>query len=146
MNLPDKLSDLLELAVNDVEKVRVNPKFKLFMNVWYRPSLDKEICYVCMSGAVMAMSLGACREKELYPDDFPDEIETKLETINCMRSGKYTQASFSFYPYSANEWRINFVNGLDSVVPSKDFVQNEIWEVTRARMEIIINYLKLIGL
>lgn len=51
--LPEKPSDLIELALNDLIKVEHDKRYKIDMNEWHRPNGDG-ICVVCQAGAVIA--------------------------------------------------------------------------------------------
>ena len=56
--LPDKLTDLLELALSDLKKVADSPKYYIHMERYYNGSRTGP-CMVCFAGAVMAKSLNA---------------------------------------------------------------------------------------
>lgn len=86
--LPDKLSDLLDLAVTDAERAEADPRYELRMGTWHRPSGSK--CLVCMAGAVMAFTLDADPARHLEPDG---QNMTKLWAIDSMREGNFEQAA-----------------------------------------------------
>jgi hypothetical protein len=55
--LPNKLSDLIELALNDLEAVEAQPdKYRVNMLNWHEPQEDG-ICEVCFAGAVLANTI-----------------------------------------------------------------------------------------
>jgi hypothetical protein len=56
VKLPDKLSELIRVAVQDMEACRIDPRYKLDMSVWHIPR--DGICRVCMAGAVLAKTCG----------------------------------------------------------------------------------------
>jgi hypothetical protein len=95
--LPDKLSDLLELAVNDCKKLKKTPGYILNMGTWHEPvrgaGKRKPVCRVCMAGAIMACELGIPRNHESRPDDFDPEDCSKLGAIDEMRNGHFDQAA-----------------------------------------------------
>jgi hypothetical protein len=90
--LPDKLSDLLELAIDDCRKIKKLKSYKLDMYNFHFMKRDKK-CHVCMAGAVMACGLKAKRTQSYMPDDFDDDTCSKLEAINEMRVGDFSSAS-----------------------------------------------------
>ena len=51
--LPNKLSDLLEVAVKDARLLARTPGYRLRMSRWYDRDSDG-VCNVCLAGAVMA--------------------------------------------------------------------------------------------
>lgn len=108
--LPKKLSDLILLALGDLEAVERSSRFKVDMKDWFsvknairyqagrarvNSSLTSETahCTVCFAGAVMARSLDAVEkslnlEDEGYmtPYDFGNN-ENKLQALNSIRLG-----------------------------------------------------------
>ncbi len=54
--LPDKPSELITLALNDLLKVEKDKRYKIDMDTWHTPNGK---CAICLAGAVMAKSLGA---------------------------------------------------------------------------------------
>lgn len=91
--LPDKLSDLLELSLNDCAKVRRSKRYALHMNGWH--GTINGTCYVCMAGAIMAQTL-RCSPNTTY---LPTDIENKesadgLRAVNLMRTGQFAQAQY----------------------------------------------------
>ena len=51
-----KLTELLTLALDDYEKVKVDPNYKIEMDVWYYKE-PKSPCKVCMAGCLIAKQL-----------------------------------------------------------------------------------------
>lgn len=69
-----KPSELLEVALKDLEAVEHDPRYRIEMNTWHSPdSMDgTKVCFVCFAGAVMAHSLGADPRRYCTPVDFED--------------------------------------------------------------------------
>lgn len=102
--LPDTLSGLLRVAVEDAKKIELSDKYKLNMNYWHMPAdtyegekeEDRGKCYVCMAGAVMAERLGASPDQEAWPDHIANGDESthsKLLAIDLMRQGNFDSAA-----------------------------------------------------
>lgn len=113
--LPKKLSDLILLALEDLEAAERNPRFKIDMKDWFHVknatryrdgetrlnhSLTSETaqCTVCFAGAVMAGSLNGVEkslnlrdEGYMTPYDF-GKNDRKLQALNSIRTGDVTQA------------------------------------------------------
>ena len=54
-NLPSKLSDVILIALEDLEKAEKSKEYEIDMDDWYKPN---GVCKVCFAGAVMAQSEG----------------------------------------------------------------------------------------
>ncbi len=131
MELPDKLSDLLDLAVKDSQKCEKDDFYQLFMNAWHM--YDGGICYVCMAGSVLAQTMGVPFNQTIEPTKLPLDVMDKLGDINSVRMGSV--------PGSVNEeTRRNFYN---IIRPSyKDKTGRADWESYTKAAE----YLRSVGL
>ena len=89
--LPDKLSDLLELALDDLEKIEKNPRYGITMSAWHEP-LPDGICHVCLAGAVMAQTLEVPHNSDITPSLFPDTLSRKLNALDFLRKGEIAYA------------------------------------------------------
>ena len=86
VTLPDKLSDLAELALNDLEKCEAMPEvYEIRMSAWHKPGVGK--CLVCAAGAVMAQTLRVPHFLEKSPGFFDRDTRLKLLAINSLRLG-----------------------------------------------------------
>jgi hypothetical protein len=85
--LPEKMSDLIDVALEDLAKVEASEKYIVEMGTWHEPGEPMEACEVCFAGGVMAMSLNADPEDLLSPDDFKLDIANKLSALNELRMG-----------------------------------------------------------
>jgi hypothetical protein len=84
--LPDKPSELILLALSDLEACEKDPNYKIDMYSWHSPTYGK-ICLVCLAGSVMAQTLKAYSFQNLLPHDFSEEIAKKLTALNLFREG-----------------------------------------------------------
>ena len=93
--LPDLPSELLALAMEDLERVEAHSHtYQIFMGDWHQPAVDGGIrkkCSVCLGGAIMACTLGADPGKRYLPRDFCADTERKLNAIDNFRNGYVTQ-------------------------------------------------------
>lgn len=64
--LPNKPSELIRLAVSDIQKVAKDPKYGIYMGTWHWKDNDGK-CYVCLAGAVLAKTLKISRRKSIDP-------------------------------------------------------------------------------
>lgn len=96
--LPDKLSNLLELALADLAKVEADKRYVVNMDLWHIPTYGGDIypalCRVCLAGAVIAGSLGGNIRKHLVPYNFDEKTKSKLFAIDCLRSGMIDTAIY----------------------------------------------------
>lgn len=88
--LPDKPSELIRMAIDDLEKVEADTKYSVRMGVWHSPSLDS--CEVCLAGAVMAKTLETPVENFEYPTGFSATVHAKLGALDSFRSGHVIDA------------------------------------------------------
>ncbi len=89
MNLPDKPSELIRLALNDLALCAADPNYSIEMYEWHKPR-DDGVCQVCLAGAVMAKSLNARPTAELYPHHFPDR--QKIKALDDFHDGLVCRA------------------------------------------------------
>jgi len=83
--LPDKIGDLIRLAVKDLTLCESSPKYGINMNIWHARNEEDNICYVCLAGSVMAQSLGVGLKEKKTLNQFPREIDDKLWMLNFCR-------------------------------------------------------------
>jgi hypothetical protein len=83
--LPDKPSELLTLALADLESVESDPRYVIDMDLWHKPYRDR--CAVCLAGAVIARTMGESPRVMLTVADFPEAISPKLFALNDFRMG-----------------------------------------------------------
>lgn len=100
ISLPNKPSELITIALDDMRKVEANPLYSVYMYDWHLPSKplrNGEVvpCNVCMAGAVMAGTLGAAITDELTPSHyrympaaaFAMGTTEKLQALDDLRRG-----------------------------------------------------------
>jgi hypothetical protein len=95
--LPEKLSDLIDLALDDLEKVERDPRYVLKMTVWHS-SLDYDMesrCAVCLAGSVIAKTLEVPPNKSVLPIDFDEHTKVRLEALDNLRCGYLREAARS---------------------------------------------------
>ena len=86
--LPDTLSDLLRVAVQDAMILEKTPGFKLNMSDWVLPFNGE--CQVCMAGASMVRQL----DVDVTKYQSPGKEYGKLSAINKMRTGSFWSAAY----------------------------------------------------
>ena len=84
MKLPNKPSELLMLALEDMEK-SLDKGYEIRMSNWVEPK-----CSVCMAGAIMLNTLNVLDEEAYFPDPeiFDQNTRDKLYAINAFKKGK----------------------------------------------------------
>ena len=81
--LPNKLSELIELAVRDVQACEADPRYILNMGRWHAPRNGG--CEVCMAGAVMAQTLRVPLHEELWAWVDGDKKHDRLPGVDMHR-------------------------------------------------------------
>ena len=103
--LPNKPSELILLALQDLKSTEASEKYEIRMGNWHFPpslisyfSSEVKIpsCQVCFAGSVMAFSLEADINRYYGPKDFPGE-ERKLRSLVVFRTGHVTYGMRTFY-------------------------------------------------
>ena len=92
--LPDELSDLIFLAVEDLERAEASPHYSINMSQWHRP-LKSGKCEVCFAGVVMAFSLGGDTRVDRAWDS---PVDRKMMALNAIRDGLVTEALGDLFP------------------------------------------------
>jgi hypothetical protein len=92
MTLPNTLSELLALAIEDMRVIAKDPRYELDMNLFHSPIGDK--CYVCLAGSVMARTLKLPPGENYIPDEFDKDTFNKLYALDALRIGDLVEAAF----------------------------------------------------
>lgn len=95
IKLPDKMSELLRVAVDDLEKIEADPNYRINMAQWHSPS--GAYCEVCLAGATLA-TRGIPSDVEIDPSIPIQSLEgrkvyDKLCAINSLRTGSVKTAA-----------------------------------------------------
>ena len=89
VELPDKLSELIKLAVSDARKLDKLVYIPEYAS-WHRP--HDGLCSVCFAGVVMAGTLGCSPKKIKYQYSFSPDTELKLGVLERCRRGDWCGA------------------------------------------------------
>jgi len=108
-NLPDKLSELIVLAVNDMEALDrqeylpVSRVWHEKMQWWDENDEAREVCVVCLAGAVMSRQMGFGHDDsgELYIRDSNSNDRKKLVALELVRVLNFIPAVAMFYAIPA---------------------------------------------
>lgn len=100
--LPLVLSELLEIALDDLRKIEGNPRYRVDMSYWYVKHKPGGPCYVCLGGAVMANTLGVDDvlvgpdengTTEAVPRDYDNlALKKQLYALDQIRTGNVLTA------------------------------------------------------
>lgn len=85
--LPDKPSELIGLALHDLELCEKDPRYEIDMANWHNPHGEDGKCAVCFAGATLAKSLNVHPSEAMEPPDFDEDTEAKLGALNEFRTG-----------------------------------------------------------
>ena len=89
--LPEMPSELITVALRDLEACEQDPRYEIDMDVWHYPS-DSMRCGVCLAGSVMAQSIGVAPSDAMDPADFGSRTQAKLTALNLFRIGSHAGA------------------------------------------------------
>jgi hypothetical protein len=96
--LPDKPSDLLELALHDLELCEADGRYEIRMLLWHAPLDDRPGCMVCLAGAVLSQTCKAPMNIQIWVPsmangtDIPERIANQLTAIDALRTGRVDEA------------------------------------------------------
>jgi hypothetical protein len=84
----EKPSELLTLALNDLEAVEQDSRYRVDMGHWHRPLPSEGYCAVCLAGAVLANSLGVAINEVMTPK-YLEHVEAakRLLALDDLRNG-----------------------------------------------------------
>ena len=97
--LPDKLGELLHVALADLLAVEQDPAYVVNMGYWHNPRTwgpdytEPPLCAVCLAGAVMATTLHADNQALMVPAMYPDSIRRKLMALDYLKDGRLPAAA-----------------------------------------------------
>lgn len=89
--LPDKPSDLIELALSDLEKCERSRKYQIDMTTFY-VDIPNEPCRVCFAGSVIARRLDK-RGAIIAPPDFDLDTQNKLWFLSDIAVGEILRSA-----------------------------------------------------
>jgi hypothetical protein len=85
-SLPLVPSELIDVAVHDLELCAADPRYEINMMNWHEPFGDR--CLVCLAGAFMAQTLHTPIHREVTPENIPDQgVRTRLFALDKLRCG-----------------------------------------------------------
>lgn len=121
--LPDKPSELIRVAINDLNEVSKLPNHEVAMSVWVREY--HECCYFCLAGAVMINSLKIEDHLDEVRPWQDDEEITPASMMNAKLIDKSTRMKLS----ALNNFRVGDVSsamafhlGIKTEVENRDIV------------------------
>ncbi len=144
--LPDKPSDLIEVALNDLRRVRKSKKFKIDMYDWFSGQLDGR-CSVCLAGAVMAktLNLKVSEGDTLIPNCNlrVSPVSAKLEALNSFRTGEVIQGlrDMGIYVDTLSKESVDEFYAVDGTVPYYSAVNSRpFFNAMRKMIEVLRKY------
>lgn len=104
--LPNKLSSLLTLALDDLLLAEADPRYRVDMRDWHH--FDGEYCNICLAGAVLAFSLNESLEDNELVKARP--VWNKLWALDELRKG--------YVDHAARELRLSYLKWPMVSIPS----------------------------
>jgi hypothetical protein len=84
--LPNKPSELLALALADLEQVENDPNYRVTMGLWHQP--DGCVCCVCLAGSVLAKTCKVPPSKYIDALWLRDALYAKMYALDSFRVGR----------------------------------------------------------
>lgn len=106
--LPFKASEMLEIALHDLEVIEKLPGYRIDMSTWHeapskRNSKLEDKCSVCFAGSVMAISLKTKKNETCQPENFGPVLARQLRALDDFRCGDVYDGLCRLYGYMADE-------------------------------------------
>ena len=126
--LPDKPSELIRLALYDLELCEQDDRYIVDMDTWHTPykgdnNFLRNKCLVCLAGSVMVKSLDADDLKHLVPCDYNHKTEAKLLALDEFRRGYIYDGIKLLFPESFKHMRFDDLSRCRYIIP---YEQNRI--------------------
>lgn len=83
--LPEKLSDCIDVALDDLEKAEGSERYIVNMERWHLPSLTGE-CFVCLAGSTICSRVDE-PGLSVHPPDLGHHARARLCALDGIRGG-----------------------------------------------------------
>jgi len=97
--LPEKLSDLIDLALSDMKVMEKSKKHVIQMQTWHEP-VHENLCSVCFAGGVIANTMGGNHRENLGPSTYNSYEKNRFQAIDSIRCysvvGAFSWIGFEF--------------------------------------------------
>ena len=100
--LPNNLIDLIQIAIDDMRKVKADNRYRICMSVWHEEYKGK--CEVCMAGAILAKTFKTPINRTINRYHYGENNAIKFGIIDSIRYGDF---GWSFVEL---DWRIPTIN------------------------------------
>lgn len=87
VTLPDKPSELLAIALEDLELCEKDPVYEIDMSTYHSPSEETGRCAVCLAGSVLAQRMRVSPKTDWEKIEMDDSEILKLKAIDRLRIG-----------------------------------------------------------
>lgn len=91
ISLPDKPSELIRVALEDLRKTEKDPRYRINFKYWHSPEIpygeETEFCEVCLAGAVIAQRGNVSPDIRTVSSDFASPTWGKLQALDDFRLG-----------------------------------------------------------
>lgn len=112
---PERLSDLIRLAVHDIKLVADDKRYEIDMEFFHFKPSAEPVCYVCFAGAVMAKTLQFDLDDRLphlfsavAPDPNASAWCDAIEALDAARCGSISNALQFHSKVEVDEEKYNF--------------------------------------
>jgi hypothetical protein len=100
--LPDKLNEVVTVAIQDLQKFQAQPNVRITMFTNWLSKSEEDVCVMCYAGAVMHGTLGAqvtdmAHYCGWFPELFCHHNSERLILLNKFRSGYALEGLRFFY-------------------------------------------------
>ena len=87
-----RLSDLIAIALTDLEACEADPYYEIDMGHWHGTPPFRTTCHVCLAGAVMAKTVGVFLLASVEFAEFDWQSQAKFKALDLIRRGRVAAA------------------------------------------------------
>ncbi len=84
-DLPDKPSELIDLALDDVLRLETTPGYRINMETYHDLNMADDLCHVCLGGAVLTNFMDRDERHRL---DGGGRLQDKIRALDKFRKGR----------------------------------------------------------
>ncbi len=88
----NKPSQLIRVALEDLEKQEKLPNKNIFMGDWHHWDDETNKCNICLAGAVMCERFNVLDTQDVSYENFEDDSSRQFRALNSFRRGEVEDA------------------------------------------------------
>jgi hypothetical protein len=129
MRLPDKMSELLQIALNDLNTIKSDDTYVVDFKSYHTP--DDRKCRVCLAGCVIAITLNMDKSRDAHPSGYDRDTAHKLEFISAVALQNLGFAAKWYFKTGLSHEEIDYKNRVLTVSGVEFYVKQAIKQLVK---------------